>query len=100
MKEGKHISDARQCPACGRRMAYTHSRPRGEGSLIERRRLCACGHLDTIYIREQVVAIVEVSRRARRVRINTAAPACTAPSGDNSAEDQTNVHKARPDQAI
>lgn len=51
-----------QCPKCGARMAATHSRERG--GLIDRRRVCRCGHVDRAFIQpERIVKVIPVVRK-------------------------------------
>jgi hypothetical protein len=57
------MSDTRKCPKCGQRMAFSHRR--NKGSVIVKRRVCKCGHVDSVHLRETIVEIVEIARRVR-----------------------------------
>lgn len=43
-------------------MKFTHRRMKGD--LVDKQRECgSCGHVDRVFIREEVVAVLEVQRR-------------------------------------
>lgn len=50
------------CPKCGSRMATTNSRK--IGTMIDRRRMCKCGHVDRALVRPaEVVKVLPVERK-------------------------------------
>jgi Holliday junction resolvase-like predicted endonuclease len=57
------MTDTRKCPKCGTRMAFSNRR--NKGGLVVKRRVCECGHVDAIHLREVIVEIVEIRRRGR-----------------------------------
>jgi len=67
--------DPRKCAKCGGRVKF--SRVRHYDTFDEKRRDCACGWSDKIHvrIREEVLAVIAVAKRTKRVvRLRTLQP--------------------------
>jgi transcriptional regulator NrdR family protein len=62
------VTDSHTCPNCDGRMRF--SRVRTHETFTERRReCCKCGHRDKVHvrIREEVVAIIDVAKRSKKL---------------------------------
>ena len=76
-----------KCPKCGGRMRL--SRVKHYGTFDEKRRDCKCGRADKIHVRihEEVLAVIEVVKRAKReVRARTLSSTQTKKRRDNKSK--------------
>lgn len=60
------MNDIQRCPRCGKQMKLSRVHAVGSTLISKRRDCCACGHADTVLLRMEVAAIIEVVKRKRK----------------------------------
>ena len=53
------------CPKCGGRLKL--SRVVELENRIQKRRDCSCGYADVVHVRQEITAIIEVAKRAKKL---------------------------------
>jgi hypothetical protein len=80
------MSDLQTCPKCGGRMKF--SRVKQRGNFIDKRRDCACGHVDRVLIRQEIAKIIEVTKKlSGSVRPRSPAPPQTKTRRNNKSKE-------------
>ena len=82
------MSTANTCPKCGKRMKF--SRVVAHSTFVEKRRDCRCGWSDKVFVREEILKIIDVVKRAKKPTaaeaIAAAAPKLAGHGGDRKSE--------------